>query len=117
VLIKGWFVEIYFKTKKLQKACSEEREMKKQYGRRAGKLKQRLMELRAADTLADISHLPPPRCHELEGDREGQFSVDLDHPFRLLFVPAHDPIPRREDGSIDRENIREIEIIKIEDTH
>lgn len=81
------------------------------------KLQQRMMELKAAETLADISHLPPPRCHELAGDRCGQFSVDLEHPFRLLFIPAHNPIPCRDDGGVDREQVTEIEIIAIDDTH
>lgn len=81
------------------------------------KLKQRMMELNAADSLADISHLPPPRCHELSGNRAGQFSVDLEHPYRLLFICAHNPEPRGEDGGIDRGQITEIEIIEIVDTH
>ncbi len=84
---------------------------------RARKLQQRLAELNAADALSDISHLPPPRCHELTGKRSGQFSVDLEHPYRLLFIPADDPIPYKEDGGIDLALVTEIEIIEIEDTH
>jgi hypothetical protein len=58
-------MKIYFRTNKLQKICSLDREMVKQVGaKNAGKLKQRMMELSAADMLSDISHLPPPRCHE-----------------------------------------------------
>jgi proteic killer suppression protein len=111
-------MEIYFKTRKLQKICSEEREMKKWFGTDcARKLQQRLMELKAADTLSDISFLPPPRCHELTGSRTGQFSVDLAHPYRLLFIPANDPIPLQADGGIDKKRIDKIEIIEIEDTH
>jgi proteic killer suppression protein len=111
-------VLISFKTKKLQKTCSYAREMQKQLGpAMARKLQQRLMELNAADSLAEISHLPPPRCHELSNDRAGQFSVDLVHPYRLLFIPADEPVPRRDDGGIDLERVREIEIIEIEDTH
>jgi len=111
-------MKIYFRTTKLQKICSQEREMVKELGtKRAAKLKQRLMELRAADTLSVISHLPPPRCHELTGKESGTFSVDLEHPYRLLFIPADDPIPLRADGGIDREQVREIEILEIRDTH
>ena len=109
---------ISFKTKKLQKVCSQRREMQKHLGQgMARKLQQRMMELNAADTLADISHLPPPRCHELSGDRLGQLSVDLVHPYRLFFIPAHDPVPSGEGGGIDREKITEIEIVEIEDPH
>lgn len=109
---------IFFQSKKFQKTCSQQREMQKQWGQgMARKLQQRLMELKAAETLADISHLPPPRCHELSGNRAGQFSVDLEHPYRLLFIPADEPIPYREDGGIDLARVREIEIIGIEDTH
>ena len=92
--------------------------MQKQLGdKMARKLRQRMAELKAADTIADISHLPPPRCHELTNNRAGQFSVDLEHPYRLLFIPANDPIPLREGGGIDLVRVTEIEIIEIEDTH
>jgi len=81
------------------------------------KLQQRLMELSAAASLADMLRLPPARCHELKGDRKGELSVDLEHPFRLLFVPANIPIPAKEDGGLDWAGVTEIEIIDILDTH
>jgi proteic killer suppression protein len=75
------------------------------------------MELSAADSLADISRLPPARRHELVGDRKGVFSVDLEHPFRLLFIPANDPLPLNSQGGINLSEVTEVEIIGIEDTH
>ena len=52
---------LYFKTKKLQRQCSEEKMMYKTFGKELSiKLKQRLMELQAASTLKDVSHFPPP---------------------------------------------------------
>jgi toxin HigB-1 len=111
-------MNIYFRSKKLQKICSEQAEMKKQLGQqRSEKLQQRMAELNGADTLSDISHLPPCRCHELSGHRKGQFSVDLGHPYRILFAPSHDPVPRLENGEIDRNQVTEILIIEIVDTH
>ena len=111
-------MQIFFRIKKLQKICSSEKEMLRSFGAsRARKLQQRLMELRAADNLSQISHLPPPRCHELSGNRQGQFSVDLDHPYRLLFIPTNDPVPRTEDGGLDLQQVTEIEILEIADTH
>jgi len=83
----------------------------------ARKLQQRLMELKAASCLADISKLPPPRCHPLSGGRDGQLSVDIEHPYRLLFIPANDPILLTQDNGLDWTKVTEIEIIEIVDTH
>lgn len=109
---------LYFRTKQLQKVCSNSREALKKHGEKlARKLQQRLMELQAATSMSCISKVPPARCHELGGNRKGQFSVDLVHPYRLLFIPANDPLPRLPDGGLDWSNITEIEIIEITDTH
>ncbi len=109
---------VFFRTKKLQKTCSSSKEMQRTYGAtRARKLQQRLMELHAADHLDQISRVPPPRCHELTSDRQGQLSVDLDHPYRLIFIPANDPLPLRKDGGLIWEQVTEIEIIEITDPH
>jgi proteic killer suppression protein len=87
-------MDIRFEDRKLGETCNSDAKMLKHFGKeRARKLQQRLVELRAAETLKQISHLPPLRCHELQGDRQGQFAVDLKQPFRLVFVPDHDPVP------------------------
>jgi proteic killer suppression protein len=102
----------------MKKLCSSSQEMKKQWGsKNAKKIAQRLMELLAAQTLKDISHLPPARCHELGGNRAGQLSVDIEHPYRMVFTPDHDPIPTRMDGGLDWEGVTKILIIEIVDTH
>jgi plasmid maintenance system killer protein len=111
-------MRIFFKTRKLQKICSESSRSQKQLGAKCGrKLQQRLMELKAAQNLADISRLRPARCHELTGDRAGQLFVDLEHPYRLLFIVANDPYPERQGGGVDWDGVTEIEIIEIVDTH
>lgn len=107
-----------FSNRKLQKLCSSSREMQKAFGaNRAKKLQQRLMELQAADHLGQIARVPPPRCHEMTGDRQGQLSVDLDHPYRLFFIPANHPVPLRDDNSLDWSAVTEIQIIGIDDPH
>lgn len=109
---------IYFHTSKLQKLCNTEREATKKFGSPSTKkLMQRLQELDAAECLADIARVRPPRCHQLTGGRNGQLSVDLQHPYRLLFIPANNPLPRTADGGLDWEQVTEIEIIEIADTH
>ena len=75
------------------------------------------MELKAAKSLEEMSHLPPPRCHALSEDRVGQFSVDLVHPYRLLFIAVIDPTSGVKEKDIDRSGVSEIEIIEIVDTH
>ena len=109
---------IYFKSCSLQKICSKKSEAVKKLGAKmAQKLQQRMMELSAAPCLDDISKLPPARCHPLKANRKGQFSVDLDHPYRLVFVPLRNPESHKKDGSLDLAKIDSIEIIEIVDTH
>jgi len=39
--------------------------------------------------------------HPLTGDLKGTFSLDLEHPLRLLFEPDHDPPLLLEDTHTD----------------
>jgi plasmid maintenance system killer protein len=111
-------MKVFFRSNKLQKTCNTEKAMLVQMGeKRTRKLKQRLMELQAADNLQQIPKVPPPRCHELSGDRKGQLSVDLDHPYRLIFIPADDPVPTKNDGGLDWTRVTAVEILEIADTH
>lgn len=91
----------------------------RKYGlERAKKIKKRLAELRAAAKLSDFPpKQPPSRCHELKGNLQGKLSVDLDHPYRLIFKPNHDPIPTKEDGGLDWDRITAICILEVKDTH
>lgn len=93
--------------------------VKKHGSIRAKKLKVVLTSLRAATTLAFFAPpmSPPHRCHELTGDLQGVLSVDLDHPYRLLFEPLHDPLPEREEGGLDWKQVTDIKILEIKDTH
>lgn len=111
-------MKITFRTRKLQKLANSQVEAQKALGSRmALLLLQRLMELQAAVALSDISRLKPARCHELTGDLAGHLSVDLKHPYRLIFVPANEPVPRKRDGGLDWSKVTGIEIVDILDTH
>jgi proteic killer suppression protein len=111
-------MEVLFSTRKMQRDCSAEREMIRRWGKPlAKKLQQRLMELNAARTLADMSRLPPARCHELTLDRKGQLSVDLAQPYRLVFVPDHDPVPLKPDRGLDWTGVTRVLILEVVDTH
>jgi len=87
--------------------------MKKAFGgRRAKALKKRLDDLDAAIALSDMRHVPG-HCHELVGDRKGHLALDLDQPYRLIFEPADDPVPTREDGGLEWTQVRVIRILEI----
>ena len=108
---------VTYRTNRLQKIGNEEKTGIRELGPAcAAKLRQRLAELKAFDTLNEVSHLPPSRCHELT-NRGGVYSVDLQQPYRLLFVPANEPIPRKADGGMDLRRVTAVEVIDIEDTH
>lgn len=89
------------------------------YGeKRAKKIQRRLAELRAAEKLSDFPpKQPPSRCHELKGNLKGTLSVDLDHPYRLIFRPNHDIVPSKEDGGLDWDCVTAICILEVQDTH
>ena len=111
-------MNIKFRSKALQKGCSTEKGAVRAYGPKRGKkLMQRMNELMAFNNLADVPKFPPARCHQLDGNRKGQFSVDLEHPYRLIFTPNHNPIPELEDGGINLQAVTKIKIIEIVDTH
>ena len=80
-------------------------------------LRARLDELHDADALEDLRHLPQARCHEMTDDRKGQLSFDLQQPYRLICVPADDPIPRKPDGGLDWPRVTAVEVLEITDTH
>lgn len=111
-------MEITFISRKLQKVCNSEKEMRARFGKPlAERLQQRLAELKAADTLEDIRRLPSARCHELSQNRKGQLAVDLVHPKRLIFEPDHNPVPCKPDGGLDWSHVSRIRMIDIIDYH
>lgn len=111
-------MEIVFASRKTEKACNSERESSKMWGaENARKIRQRLAELSAAENLSDVAKLPPARLHPLKGNRKGQFAVDVKHPFRLIFEPAHDPVPLKDDGGIDLIRVTRIRVLEVEDYH
>jgi len=81
--------------------------------RRAENITLRLQQMRAADNLHTLSLIPQAYCHELKGDRKGQFAVRLDGRWRLIFEAANDPIPRKADGGLDWVRVTEIRILEM----
>lgn len=109
-------MDIVFRTSKLRKQCSDDREMHRTWGAdQAGRLRQRLDDLLAAANLGVMRHIKRP--HELKGSRAGQISFDLKHPYRLIIEPANDPTPRKPDGGLDWDAVTAVRVLEVTDTH
>ena len=103
---------------RLAKNCSSDRDRQRRFGaERAHKIKLRLDQMLVAASIAELMTLPGARCHQLHADRDEQFSVDLDGPYRLIFGVDMNPLPRRQDGGIDVHAADAVVVIEIKDTH
>lgn len=111
-------MDILFASSGIAKDFSNSKRLVQRFGDRRGRLiAQRLQEFRAADVLEDLRNLPGPRCHELKENRNGQLAVNLDHPYRLVFEPANEPIPRMPDGGLDWTTVTAVRIREVVDYH
>lgn len=111
-------MDIIFRTAKLGKELTEEKQLEKKHGtRRAALLRRRLASIAATNNLEDLRALPQARPHELAGNRDGQLAVDLDQPYRLIFEPANDPVPRKSDGGLDWTQVTAVRILEVVDYH
>lgn len=111
-------MDITFKTRNLARICNTERALKARYGDPMAKtIMRRLVVLENARTLSRVPTSKPERRHQLTGDRSGQYAVDLVQPYRLIFVPDHDPLPRLDDGGIDTDRVTAIKVTGITDYH
>lgn len=102
-------MELTYKNEKLRKLCESQnfqKELIKKYGVEvAKKLPKRIKELKAFNSLADVPSSPPYRRHKLQGDRYGEYAINITSQYRLIF--------KQLDNNIIIENLREIKKIKI----
>ena len=111
-------MDLLFSSRKLQRQCCEQKKAVRTWGpSRAKLIGRRLDQLRAAEALDVMPKLGRGRCHPLKGARAGQFSLDLEYPYRLLIEPANDPLPCKPDGGIDLTKVTAVRILGVEDTH
>lgn len=113
-------MEIRFANAKLAKLCNVEKNAIQEFGPVGGKrLMQRLEDIASAQNLAALT-LVPGRAHPMRrGERanDSQWTMDLHHPMRLVFVPNHDPLPVRQDGGLDLVQVTAICVLEVADTH
>ena len=111
-------MDIAFRTRKLEKTFNSAVALKRAYGAQMARvIMARLAVLRAARNLALVPTSRPERTHRLRGDRDGQYAVDLVHPYRLVFEIGHAPLPRTEDGGVDAGQVTVIVIVDVVDYH
>lgn len=66
--------------------CTDAKLSDRKYGNEMStRIKQRIGEIRAADTVEELIKYHIGRCHPLTSNRKGQYAVDLVHPYRLVF--------------------------------
>ena len=111
-------MDIAFRTRKLEKTLNSAGALQKAFGARMAKaIMMRLAVLKNARNLDLVPTTPPERRHQLRADRDEQFAVDLVHPYRLVFEPKHDPLPRKDDGGVDTNQVTAISIVDVIDYH
>lgn len=117
-------LDIDYKNKRIQKnieaafKAASKRYKKIHSKERAEIIRARLREFESATTLEDLRKVKSARCHELKsGKGVYRLSVDLDHPYRLIFAPVA-PVPTKKNGGLDWSRVTRIMILKKpEDNH
>jgi proteic killer suppression protein len=78
-------MKIIFGNRKLWQFATDQRLCEKELGALRSKIYLlRLQQLHDACSLMDLENLPG-KFHELKGNRQGQWSCNLDQPYRLIF--------------------------------
>lgn len=86
-------MQVRYKNRHIEKICTNASVATKSFGKRtAGLIHQRIDEITAADSVEMLDQFRIGRCHQLAGDRKGQFAMDLEHPLRLVFEVIRDQI-------------------------
>ena len=81
-------MQVNYRNRQIEKICTNASDG----NRTAGLIHQRVDEIGAADSVETLVQYGIGRCHQLVGDRKGQFAMDLVHPLRLVFEVIRDEI-------------------------
>jgi proteic killer suppression protein len=99
-------MEIVYANKVIRKRCQGA----------VGKLKQRLDDIRAAESLAVLQSLPG-HYHPLSADRAGEWACHLEEPRRLVFRPI-ESLPEASSGAgRARDRITVVSLIEVVNYH
>lgn len=110
-------MNISYKNKKLKKQLTDPSEIKKTFGVNAKRISQRMDDITSSENLQVLCSIPPANCHLLSGDRTGEWAVDISANHRIIFVIANDPIPKKDDGSVNKILVTDIQIISAQEDY
>ena len=86
-------MHVQFRTKKLQKQYEQSSEAIKTYGKDvARKYIQRVNIIKQTKDIKELCSLPGLNCHQLKGNRQGQWAVKLSGFYRLVFTLKGDQL-------------------------
>jgi proteic killer suppression protein len=110
-------IDIEWADRKLQRAADKDRDGRRILGPdRWSAFKRRLRTLEVADCLEDLRQAPG-KFHPLDADKSGSWAASLSANWRLVFEPAHDPLPILPDGGLDTRSVTAVRILRVEDYH
>lgn len=110
-------MEIAYANSKIRKICTDDKAARKEYGKDiALTLRERLNQIADAENLDELRN-EAGHWHELKGNRKGQLACSLSGRLRLIFVPAHVPIPSKPDGGLEWKDVTAVMNIEIVNYH
>jgi proteic killer suppression protein len=108
---------IFFKTKKMDTEFNTEKLLVRNRGsERAKKIMLRKTQLENVDNMEQLRPLPG-HYHALTGNRLGWYAVDLDGPYRLIFIPNETPLPELPVGGLDWSKVTNVTILGVLNYH
>src|SRR5258706_5861591 len=110
-------MKIEYKSNKLKKQLTEPREVQKAFGVNAKRVVQRVSEMENSPNLEVLKQIPAANCHSLKGNRKDEWAVDISGNHRIVFEIFLNPIPLKDDGSIETTKVDCIRILGTEDYH
>lgn len=88
-------LDVLYEDKKLEKLCTNEREMRKQRADIADKIRLRIKALETAETVGELPTIDPlGKWHPLNANLDGLWSGKLSPNYRLLVRPEDSANPR-----------------------
>jgi len=98
-------MKVTFRNKKLERECTELDVGTRRYGLdMALKILERIIEIENIGSVEQLIMFSIGRCHSLNGNRRGQYAMDLIQPYRLIFTK-------------DETEIKVVKIIEITNYH